>query len=238
MPTRPKIVQMSYVLDRRCQRLHVCVILERQLVDISRIIVADDHPMFREGLCSLLHKLSPDAEVTQAGTYDEMLVMARTGTSPELFVLDLHYPGMELSKAVGELRQGFPLASIVIVSMSDDRVSADRIMAAGVDGFISKAATPDEMRAAFLAVQAGEFVNISSGHGLSVSDAVAEQFPALTDRHKEVLRLIVDGKSNKEIARDLDISPFTVRIHVSAVMRALGVDTRSAAAGVAAKYGF
>jgi DNA-binding NarL/FixJ family response regulator len=63
------------------------------------------------------------------------------------------------------------------------------------------------------------------------------QFPALTNRHKDVLRLIVEGKSNKEIARDLTISPFTVRLHVSAVMRALGVETRSAAAGVAAKYG-
>jgi DNA-binding NarL/FixJ family response regulator len=203
----------------------------------NRIIVADDHPMFREGLCHLLQQVSPYGDVAQAGTYDEMIAAARAGTIPSLFVLDLHFPGMELTKAVGELRRDFPLASIIIVSMSDDRVSADRIMAAGVDGFISKAASPDEMRAAFAAVQAGEFVNISVAHGLSAPDALAGQFPALTNRHKDVLRLLVEGKSNKEIARDLAISPFTVRLHVSAVMRALGVETRSAAAGIAAKYG-
>jgi DNA-binding NarL/FixJ family response regulator len=204
----------------------------------NRIIVADDHPMFREGLCHLLQQVSPEGEVAQAGTYEEMLAAARAGAAPSLFVLDLHFPGMDLAKAVSELRRDFPLGSIVIVSMSDDRASADRIMAAGVDGFISKAASPAEMRAAFVAVQAGEFVNISPAHGLSAPDALSGQFPALTSRHKDVLRLIVDGKSNKEIARDLAISPFTVRIHVSALLRALGVDTRSAAAGVAAKYGF
>jgi DNA-binding NarL/FixJ family response regulator len=203
----------------------------------NRIIVADDHPMFREGLCHLLQQVAPEGEVAQAGTYGEMIATARMGSLPSLFVLDLHFPGMELTKAVSELRRDFPLASIVIVSMSDDRASADRIMAAGVDGFISKAASPEEMRAAFVAVQAGEFVNISVAHGLSAPDALSGQFPALTNRHKDVLRLIVEGKSNKEIARDLTISPFTVRLHVSAVMRALGVETRSAAAGVAAKYG-
>jgi DNA-binding NarL/FixJ family response regulator len=203
----------------------------------NRIIVADDHPMFREGLCHLLQQLSSTAEVAQAGTFDEMIVAAHAGAVPSLFALDLHFPGMELTRAVSELRRDFPLASIVIVSMSDDRASADRIMAAGVDGFISKAASPDEMRAGFAAVQVGEFVNISAAHGLTAPDALSGQFPALTNRHKDVLRLIVNGKSNKEIARDLAISPFTVRLHVSAVMRALGVGSRSAAAGVAAKYG-
>lgn len=203
----------------------------------NRIIVADDHPMFREGLSNLLQRLYGNGEVAQAGTFDEMIAIARSGAAPSLFALDLHFPGMELAKAVDQLRGDYPFASIVIVSMSDDRASADRILAAGVDGFISKAASPDELRAAFMAVQAGEFVNVSPSHGLSSPDVLSGKFPALTSRHKDVLRLIVDGKSNKEIARDLDISPFTVRSHVSALLRALGVETRSAAAGVASKYG-
>lgn len=204
--------------------------------DIARIIVADDHPIFRGGLCGLLGDNSPNAQIDEAGTYDAMLASARDGISPNLFVLDLRFPGMDLTTAIPALRSEFPLASIVIVSMADDRASVDRIMAAGVDGFISKAASHDSMRAAFAAVIRGEFVNIGPPGGL-VSSATSSHFSGLTARQREVLALVAEGQSNKEIARALSISPFTVRIHVSALMRELGIETRASAASLASKYG-
>jgi DNA-binding NarL/FixJ family response regulator len=202
----------------------------------SRMIVADDHPIFRDGISAILADLDAEITVEQAGTFDELLEVAAQGPRPSLFLLDLNFPGMDIEMAVPKLRRQYPLASIVVISMADDRRSTDRIMAAGVDGFISKAATQEQIRDGIAAVIEGEFVNVSEAGGMAVS-ASTSQFSGLTPRQLDVLRGIAQGHSNKQIAKDLGISPFTVRIHVSALLRELKVETRTAAAAMATKYG-
>ncbi|MFG0585818.1 LuxR C-terminal-related transcriptional regulator [Pseudomonas sp. zjy_9] len=202
----------------------------------ERIIVADDHPVFRDGLCRIAQRVFPQAEILEAGDMDEVLSLARDGKAPRLFMLDLLFPGQS-PHAISALRQEFQRSSIVIVSMVDNRELIDEVMASGADGFIGKATPPEEIAESLLAVCAGEFVMALGPSDVPDFAENRHLLEQLTPRQQDVLRLVVRGLSNKEIARELDISPFTVRIHVSSLLRTLDVSTRAAAAGIGAKAG-
>ncbi|MCE0915762.1 MULTISPECIES: LuxR C-terminal-related transcriptional regulator [unclassified Pseudomonas] len=195
-----------------------------------RIIVADDHPLFREAMVNTVRRILPEARLEEAGSLADVLRLATLGTTPDTLILDLRFPGLTCIGRLAELRRQLPRTTLIVVSMVDDPEVICEVMAAGVDGFIGKSVSPAEIGTAILAIRAGEVVVNYLPSGLLPQLGASSELEQLTHRQQDVLRLIAQGKTNKEIARALDISPFTVRIHVSSLLKTLNVPTRTAAA--------
>lgn len=198
----------------------------------SRIIVADDHPIFREGLSRLIVRAIDDAEVLETDHFETVLKLAGD-TPPDIFVLDLNFPGFTARTSIELLRTSYPTAAIVIISMQDDPQTIEETLSLNVDGFISKAIDPGKIGAAIASILDGEIVIIGPQDAERLPKSGAQSIiTKLPTRQRDVLRLVVAGKTNKEIARVLNLSPFTVRSHVSALLKSLDLPTRAAAAAV------
>jgi len=195
-----------------------------------RIIVADDHPLFREAMARTVQRVLPDALLEEAGDLQQVLELASQGEAPDTLILDLRFPGLTGIGRLVDLRQQLRSTTLIVVSMVDEPSLIELVMASGVDGFIGKSIAPDEIGAAILAIREGEVLVKYAPSGLLPNLGSDAELEHLTHRQHEVLRLIAQGKTNKEIARALDISPFTVRIHVSSLLKALNVTSRTAAA--------
>lgn len=202
------------------------------------ILVVDDHPIFRDGLTRLIaDRFSSD--IAQAGDGIGLKSLLEEHSAPDLLILDVLFPDFDVRKDLPQLRAQLVTTAIIVVSMIEDTELINAILADGANGFVSKSTDPNSMMKAFADVLDGHTVDIRPSHtAIAPSGSVEERLQALSPRQAQVLELICEGKSNKEIARDLNLSPFTVRIHVSALLRSLDVPTRAAAAAIAARSWF
>ncbi|MBB6250284.1 LuxR C-terminal-related transcriptional regulator [Nitrospirillum iridis] len=203
------------------------------------ILIGDDHLLFREGLCRLLTQLSADATFTEAGTFNEALDYAQGEQEFDLILLDLqmpNWPGFAGIQEICEIQAGTP---VVIISASESQSDVRAALDAGASGYIPKSSSVKIMLSALnLVFSGGIYVPPAAIHGdttapssatTSASGGGGGNSPSLTQRQRDVLRCLREGKSNKQIAYELGLSEGTVKIHVTAVMRSLGVRNRTQA---------
>jgi DNA-binding NarL/FixJ family response regulator len=205
-------------------------------VDELRILIADDHPLFRKGMRTLLDSIPQVTVVGEATTGQEAVARA-LALQPDVILLDLQMPAGGGLGAISELRKGGSASHILVVTLFDDDESVFAALKAGARGYVLKDADEAEMVRAIEAVALGEAIfsptiaaRLMDYFAAPPGPQAGESFPELTDREREVLVLIARGLSNAQIAEALSISLKTVRNHASNIYNKLQVADRLQAA--------
>jgi len=200
-----------------------------------RVLIADDHPLFRDGMHGLLDSV-PDTEVVGEATSGEEAIALAENLQPDVILMDIKMPGINGLQAMREILNTSPHIRVLIVSMLEDDDSVFAAMRAGARGYIPKGANQAEMLRAIRAVANGEAIfgpgiaqRLIGFFSASRPTMQSRIFPELTERESEVLGLIAQGRTNQEIAAQLVLSLKTVRNHVSNIFSKLQVADRAQA---------
>jgi len=200
-----------------------------------RVLIADDHPLFRDGMKGLL-STQPDIEVAGEATTGEETVKLTGELEPDVVLMDVKMPGLSGIEATRRVLAANPRIRVLVVTMFEDDATVFQAMRAGARGYLLKGANSSEMLRAIRAAGNGEAifspkvaVRLMDFFSSSRLSAPPEIFPELSEREREILDLIAQGYKNPEIAADLYLSPKTVRNHVSNILHKLQVADRAQA---------
>lgn len=183
-----------------------------------RILVAEDHPLYRDAITRLLGELAPDTDILTAESLEAVIAAMAGPASIDLLLMDLRMPGSEGFPSIAALHRKYPGVPLFVVSGSDGQLDTTRARRAGALGFLSKSASPETMRETLAALLDGSW---------EPPPMPAESPVHLTPRQLDVLQGMAAGQPNKRIALNLGLSEGTVKLHVAAVLDALGAANRT-----------
>jgi DNA-binding NarL/FixJ family response regulator len=213
------------------------------------VLIGDDHALFREGMKQLLGQIFPEAEYIQTATYDETAAHCSSQQPPDLILTDLQMPGSPGFEGIRQIRALLPKTPLVVVSASENGADARMALEHGAAGFIPKSSSVQIMVSALRLVLTGgvyvPYALLQSGtsgltsnprdHAVPPSNDLGHNIN-LTQRQRDVLNCLREGKSNKQIAYELGLSEGTVKIHVTAIFKSLNVKNRTQAVISASRY--
>lgn len=206
-----------------------------------KIILADDHALFRGGFSLLFQQLEEGAVVLEAADLAEAMGLAARHPDADLMLLDLNMPGMNGQAGIKRVSEAYPQLSVIVLSASETRESVADVLAAGAVGFIPKSSSSAVMQSAIrLVLSGGVYLPpqlLNSQMAGVASGPEPNGHAKMTDRQRDVLRLLALGMSNKQICRELALSEGTIKAHIAAIFRALNVSNRTEAANAARRYG-
>lgn len=192
-----------------------------------KMLIVDDHTLFRAGFSLLLSSWNTEIELLEAESCEQAIARFKpVGEELELLFLDLGLAGASDGQAVELMVQHFPTVPIVLLTASDDRQTIEAALQKGAVGYLPKHIEHQRLNDAVERLLDGETYIF----GLPDSGEQSECLDQLTQRQREIVKRLVLGKPNKTIARELDISDNTVRVHLSAIYQVLGVSNRTEAA--------
>ena len=199
-----------------------------------RIVIVDDHPLFRGALNQALSAAFDSSEIVETGSLDELTGKLAGGLEVDLILLDLNMPGVQGISGLVFLRGQYPEIPVVIVSASDDPATIRRCMDCGASGFVPKSEPVDRIRQAVRAVLDGNVwtppdVDLTGASPDAETNDLLARLSSLTPQQVRVLMMLGEGLLNKQIAYKLDVSEATIKAHVSAILQKLGVDSRTQA---------
>ncbi|HYW63395.1 MAG TPA: response regulator transcription factor [Bradyrhizobium sp.] len=205
----------------------------------TRLVIADDHPLFRDALRQGIATVLTSANIEEAGSFEDLAALLERDAEVDLILLDLSMPGINGFSGLIYLRAQYPAIPVVIVSASDDVGTIRRSLDFGASGFIPKRFGVDTLRDAIVKVMEGDVwvppdVDLTSAADPDMT-RLRDRLVTLTPQQVRVLMMLSEGLLNKQIAYELGVSEATIKAHVSAILQKLGVESRTQAVIAAAK---
>jgi DNA-binding NarL/FixJ family response regulator len=205
----------------------------------THLVIADDHPLFRDALRQAVASVVTSAKIDEAGSFEDLTKLLEEDSDVDLVLLDLTMPGISGFSGLIYLRAQYPAIPVVIVSATDDGGTIRRSLVFGASGFIPKRFGVDTLRDAIMKVMDGDVwippdTDLSSATDPELA-RLRDRLVTLTPQQVRVLMMLSEGLLNKQIAYELGVSEATIKAHVSAILQKLGVESRTQAVIAAAK---
>lgn len=206
----------------------------------KRILIVDDHPLFRQALYLAASNVANDANITEVGTLESALEQISNNPNPDLILLDLKLPNVQGYTGVAMVHAEAPNSPILVISSADPEKASNEARRFGAIGFISKESELTKIEEAIDFALKGKFSESAAANNISSDkelDSMAQKVASLTPMQLRVLLGVLSGRLNKQIAYDLGISEATVKAHLTAIFKKLDVGNRTQAALAARALG-